>query len=128
MKHFHSTVLWALLLTLTFVARVSSRDVIEEWSEEFRPSVLSIADQKLEMQWFRDTARDWNLTGLTILSTAESAMIHHYENEVLAKAFFDITGIKVEHIIMDEGVCIPSYVQVQSANICWQLLNASVSC
>jgi glycerol transport system substrate-binding protein len=74
---------------------------VEKWVEEFQPSALSKEDQRKELEWFRDAAKD--LQGVQIKTAAENLQTHTYEAEVLAKAFGEITGIQVKHDIIGEG-------------------------
>ncbi len=81
-----------------------SDPAIEKWGGIFHPSVLSDEDITLELAWFRDAAI--NLRGEEILSAAEDIETHYWESRVLAKSFFEITGIKVIHDIIPEGVLV----------------------
>ena len=74
-----------------------------------RPS-LSVDEQKAEMQWFVDAATPF--AGMEINVLSEDIPTHHYESEVLAKAFEEITGIKVNHQILGEGEVVQA-VQTQ---------------
>jgi len=78
--------------------------VILKWGEIFHPSVLSDEDIAAELTWFRDSSI--NLRGVEILSAAEDIETHYWESRVLAKAFFEITGIKVKHEIIPEGLLV----------------------
>ncbi len=73
----------------------------DKWLGEFTPSSLSREDQLKELAWFHDAAKPYQ--GVTIKSVAENIQTHSYESEVLAKAFYDLTGIKVTHDIIGEG-------------------------
>lgn len=64
-------------------------------------SVLTPAQQKAEMQWFIDAAKPF--AGMEIKVVSETITTHEYEAKVLAKAFSDITGIKVTHDLIGEG-------------------------
>ena len=64
-------------------------------------SSLSRADQEKEMQWFVDAAKPFS--GMEIKVVSETIPTHEYESKVLAKAFTDITGIKITHDIIGEG-------------------------
>jgi glycerol transport system substrate-binding protein len=75
--------------------------VLEKWLEEFSPSAISKEDQIKELEWFAKAAEPYK--GKEIKSVAEGITTHTYEAEVLAKAFFEITGIKVTHDIIGEG-------------------------
>ena len=83
----------------------------ERWiADEFQPSVLSMDEQKAEMQWFIDAATPFSGMEINVLS--ESIPTHTYESEVLTKAFEEITGIKVNHQILGEGEVVQA-VQTQ---------------
>ena len=74
---------------------------IDKWIEEFQPCAISKEDQKKELEWFAKAAEP--LKGMEIKSVAEGIKTHKWEAEVLAKAFYEITGIKVTHDIIGEG-------------------------
>ena len=54
-----------------------------------------------EMQWFIKAAEPFK--GMEINVVSETIDTHEYESQVLAKAFTEITGIKVKHDIIQEG-------------------------
>ena len=68
---------------------------------EFQPSTLSKDEQMKEMQWFINAAKPF--VGMEISIVSETITTHEYESKVLAKAFTEITGIKVKHDIIQEG-------------------------
>ena len=71
---------------------------------EFQPSTLSKAQQKTEMKWFIDVAKKLQAKGVTEISVvSETLTTHEYESRTLAKAFQEITGIKVNHDLIQEG-------------------------
>ncbi|MCF8040395.1 MAG: ABC transporter substrate-binding protein [Desulfohalobiaceae bacterium] len=74
---------------------------MEKWIEVFQPSVLSKEEQRKELEWFAKAAEPYK--GLEIKSVAEGINTHKWEAKVLAKAFYDLTGIKVTHDIIGEG-------------------------
>ena len=74
---------------------------MEKWIEVFQPSVLSKEEQRKELEWFAKAAEPYR--GLEIKSVAEGINTHKWEAKVLAKAFYDLTGIKVTHDIIGEG-------------------------
>ena len=78
--------------------------------QEFQPAALSKDEQMAEMKWFIDAAKPF--AGMEINVLSESIPTHSYESEVLAKAFYEITGIKVNHQILGEGEVIQA-VQTQ---------------
>ncbi len=83
----------------------------EKWvNKEFQPSALSKADQMKEMEWFIKAAAP--LKGMEINVLSETIPTHEYESKVLAKAFYEITGIKVNHQLLGEGEVVQA-VQTQ---------------
>ena len=74
----------------------------KQWvSSEFGASTLSQEEQLKEMQWFIDAAKDFK--GMEITVASETIATHEYESKTLAKAFTEITGIKVNHDLIQEG-------------------------
>ncbi|MEC8756076.1 MAG: carbohydrate ABC transporter substrate-binding protein, partial [Pseudomonadota bacterium] len=74
----------------------------QRWiDEEFQPSTLSQAEQTAEMTWFTQAAEPYR--GLTINVVSETLTTHEYESETLTKAFYEITGIQVNHDLIQEG-------------------------
>ena len=67
---------------------------------EFQPSTLNQEEQINEMAWFTEAAEPFR--GMTINVVSETLTTHEYESQVLTKAFFDITGIKVNHDLIQE--------------------------
>jgi glycerol transport system substrate-binding protein len=92
----------ALLATASAWADTKSA---EKWvTQEFQPSTLSKQQQLEEMKWFIDAAAKLKTRGITEISVvSETIDTHVYESKVLAKAFEEITGIKVKHDIIQEG-------------------------
>ncbi|HYX36288.1 MAG TPA: ABC transporter substrate-binding protein [Oligoflexus sp.] len=80
----------------------SFSDAAKKWVDsEFKPSTLSQADQLKEMQWFIEAAKPFR--GMEIKVASETLTTHEYEAKVLAKAFTEITGIKLSHDLIQEG-------------------------
>ncbi len=73
-------------------------------------STLDRAGQEAEMQWFVNAAKPFQGMEINVLS--ETIPTHDYESQVLAKAFTEITGIKVNHQELGEGDVIQA-VQTQ---------------
>src|SRR5215475_4976451 len=74
----------------------------KKWIDsEFQPSTLSKDDQMKEMQWFIKAAEPFK--GMDINVVSETIETHSYESSTLAKAFTEITGIKVKHDTIQEG-------------------------
>ena len=70
-------------------------------SGEFQPSTLSKEDQLKELNWFVKAAAPFK--GMEINAVSETLTVHEYESRTLAKAFEEITGIKVKHDVIQEG-------------------------
>ena len=69
--------------------------------QEFQPSTLSQAEQTAEMDWF--TAASEPYRGMSINVVSETLTTHEYESETLARAFYEVTGIQVNHDLIQEG-------------------------
>ncbi len=92
------------IMFIAFFASAASADmeVAKKWVEkEFQPSTLSQADQLKEMEWFIKAAQPFK--GMEVKVVSETIPTHEYESKVLAKAFYEITGIKVVHDLIQEG-------------------------
>ena len=77
-------------------------DAANKWvADEFAESTLDKAAQLEEMKWFTEAAKPFR--GMTINVASETIATHEYEAKVLAKAFEEITGIKVNHDLIQEG-------------------------
>ncbi|MDQ1814572.1 ABC transporter substrate-binding protein [Massilia sp. CCM 9210] len=96
--------LMAAALLATASAWAETKDA-EKWiGQEFQPSTLSKQQQLDEMKWFIDAAAKLKAKGIKEISVvSETIDTHVYESKVLAKAFEEITGIKVKHDIIQEG-------------------------
>lgn len=77
----------------------------KKWVEsEFQPSTLTKDQQMQEMKWFMGAAEKLKAKGVTQISVvSETLTTHEYESKTLAKAFEEITGIKVKHDFIQEG-------------------------
>ncbi|MCJ7532524.1 MAG: ABC transporter substrate-binding protein [Anaerolineales bacterium] len=87
-----------------FFASSASADMAaaKKWvDEEFQPSTLTKAQQMKEMEWFINAAKPFK--GMEIKVVSETIPTHEYESKVLTKAFYEITGIKVTHDLIQEG-------------------------
>jgi glycerol transport system substrate-binding protein len=77
-------------------------DAAEKWvGESFKKSTLSKKQQLEEMAWFAQAAEEFR--GMEINVVSETLATHEYESNVLAKAFSEITGIKLTHVLLQEG-------------------------
>lgn len=94
----------ASLLALALAAGPASAGPEEarKWVDsEFQPSTLDKAAQLKEMEWFINAAKPF--AGMEINIVSETITTHEYEAKVLAKAFSEITGIKLTHDLIQEG-------------------------
>jgi len=92
----------ALLVGIGVLPAYADEAAAKKWIDsEFQPSALSKEEQLKQMQWFIKAAEPYK--GMEINSVAEAIPTHTYESQVLAKAFYEITGIKVNHQIIGEG-------------------------
>ena len=74
----------------------------KSWLEkEFKQSTLTPEQQLEEMRWFIKAAESFE--GMSINVVSETIATHEYESTVLAKAFTEITGIKITHDLIQEG-------------------------
>ncbi len=95
----------ASVLAIAVIAAGSAQadmDAARKWiGEEFQPSTLSQGEQQAEMAWFIKAAAPFK--GMEINVVSETIATHEYESKKLAKAFFEITGVKVNHDLIGEG-------------------------
>ena len=71
---------------------------------EFQPSTLSKPQQLAEMRWFIEAANRLKAQGVREISVvSETLTTHEYESKTLARAFEEITGIRVKHDLLQEG-------------------------
>ncbi len=70
-------------------------------TEEFTPSTLSIDEQMAEMEFLIRAAEPYR--GMDINVVSEAITTHEYEASVMARAFSEITGIRLNHNIIQEG-------------------------
>src|SRR5699024_8850988 len=77
-------------------------EAAENWIDNFfQPSTLTKEEQMKEMQFFVDAAKPYQ--GMEITAVSEVTGNHQLESDILARAFTQITGIKVKHTVMNEG-------------------------
>ena len=101
----------AIALVAAMPSAMADMAAAEKWiNSEFQPSTLTVDEQKAEMQWFIDAAKPY--AGMEINVLSETIPTHTYESQVLAQAFFEITGIKVNHQLLGEGEVVQA-VQTQ---------------
>ena len=90
------------LIALFAIPASADMDAAKKWvDEEFQPSTLSKDEQMKEMEWFINAAKPFTKIHVKIVS--ETISTHEYEAKVLAKAFEEITGIKVSFDLIQEG-------------------------
>ena len=90
---------------------LAGMDEARRWVDrEFQPSTLSKEQQLAEMDWFVKAATPFRGMEINVLS--ETIPTHEYESKTLAKAFEEITGIKVNHQLLGEGEVVQA-VQTQ---------------
>ncbi len=89
-------------------------DAAKKWVDaEFQPSTLSKDEQMAEMEWFIKASKPF--AGLELNTVSEILKVHDYEAHTLTRAFAEITGIKVNHDLMDEGLLVDKIeVEMQS--------------
>jgi glycerol transport system substrate-binding protein len=94
--------LTASALALAAGAAQAGPEEAKRWIDtEFQPSTLSKDEQMKEMEWFIAAAKPF--AGMEINVVSETITTHEYEARTLAKAFTEITGIKVNHDLIQEG-------------------------
>ncbi|CAM5764172.1 ABC transporter substrate-binding protein [Labrys miyagiensis] len=91
----------ALALILSSVPAFADDAAIKKWLPEFQPSTLTQDQQTKELEWFAKAAEPFK--GMEINVVSETLTTHAYESKTLAKAFEEITGIKVRHDVIQEG-------------------------
>ncbi len=104
--------LWCFFLLSTHGAAEEIDPVIEQWIKQLQPSTLSKDEMRKELKWFKDVSKPFR--GKTIKSVAEDIKTHYWERDVLAKAFYEITGIRVEHNIIGEGAVVEALLEQMS--------------
>ena len=89
-------------------------DAAKKWVDsEFQPSTLTKEQQMAEMEWFIKASQPFK--GAKVSCASEILGIHEYESKTLTKAFAEITGIQVNHEMMDEGLIVDKIeVEIQS--------------
>ena len=92
----------AIMFALAAGPAMADMAAAKKWvDEEFQPSTLSKADQMKEMEWFIKAAKPFK--GMNIKVVSETISTHEYEAKTLAKAFEEITGIKVSFDLIQDG-------------------------
>jgi len=90
------------LLSTILVANAFAQDATtNKWIAEFQPASISENEQRAEINWFKSAAAPFQ--GMEINVVSETIATHEYEAQVLARAFTELTGIKVNHDLIGEG-------------------------
>ena len=94
-----SLVATAVCLTWMSLPALAGEAEARKWVDsEFQPSTFAKDQQMAEMKWFIDAAKKLQAKGVKEISVvSETITTHEYESKTLAKAFEEITGIKVKH-------------------------------
>ena len=82
-------------------AQTAREAAIQKWIGELQPSTLNREQQAAELRWFMEAAKPF--AGMSIKVVSETIDTHVYESKTLAKAFSEITGITVNHDLLQEG-------------------------
>ncbi|MFO7570162.1 MAG: ABC transporter substrate-binding protein [Smithellaceae bacterium] len=98
---FISCLVAMFVLALTGAAHADMAAAKKWVDKEFQPSTLTKAQQMKEMEWFINAAKPFK--GMEIKVVSETIPTHEYESQTLTKAFYEITGIKVTHDLIQEG-------------------------
>jgi len=106
----HAAALAAATLVFSSASLAGMEEARRWVNEEFQPSALTREQQLEEMAWFIEAAEPFRGMEINVLS--ETIPTHEYESKVLAKAFEEITGIKVNHQLLGEGEVVQA-VQTQ---------------
>jgi glycerol transport system substrate-binding protein len=101
MKAISLLLISVLIIGLSIIVHAETDPVIEKWANYFQPCAVSKEEQIKELEWFKKVAEPFK--GMEIKSVAEGIKTHEFEANILAKAFAEITGIKVTHDIIGEG-------------------------
>ena len=105
MKMRVSTLAIAVAIALGSHSAFADQAAAKRWIDsEFQPSTLNKAGQTAELKWFIDAAAQLKAAGVDEINVvSETIATHDYESKILAKAFAEITGIKVNHDLIQEG-------------------------
>jgi len=95
----------SLTLALAAAPALADEAAARRWiDQEFQPSTLSKEQQLAELKWFISAAAQLKAQGVNEISVvSETITTHEYESKTLARAFGEITGIKVKHDLIQEG-------------------------
>jgi glycerol transport system substrate-binding protein len=88
----------------TGAARAAEAPVDKWINGELQPSTLTKVQQRTELAWFAAAGAKLRQRGVKEISVvSETLTTHEYESRTLARAFEEITGIKVKHDLVQEG-------------------------
>jgi len=101
----HYTALGLAAMMAVSVPSWADEAAAKKWVDsEFQPSTLSKDAQMAELKWFIQAAAKLKAKGIKEISVvSETITTHEYESKTMAKAFEEITGIKVKHDLIQEG-------------------------
>jgi len=109
-----TAVTWGGAIISATPSLAQQTDAAKKWIDnEFQPSTLTKEEQMAEMEWFIKASAPFK--GMEASTVSEILSIHDYESKTLTKAFAEITGIKVNHELMDEGLLVDK-IQVEIAS------------
>ncbi len=91
----------ATVLGLSAADATAQTPPIDTWLDVFSPSTLTRDEQRTELEWFIKAAEPYRGTKINVVS--ETIDTHVFESRVLAKAFTELTGIKITHDLIQEG-------------------------
>ncbi len=100
-----TTILSILLTLMATATALADEAAARRWiDQEFQPSTLLKEQQLAELKWFINAAAQLKAQGVAEISVvSETITTHEYEAKTLARAFGEITGIKVKHDLIQEG-------------------------
>lgn len=101
-----------LLLLSALPQAQAASPAVERWADEFEPSSETRAFRVKELSWFAEKGKAY--AGKTITVVAEDIPTHFWERDVLAKAFEEITGIKVQYDVIGEGAVVENIFKQMS--------------
>lgn len=98
-------------LMLAYASDNNREDAVQKWADYFSNSTLTRQERLDELRWFVEVSAPFR--GKTVTSVAEDIETHFWERDVLAPAFEELTGIRVEHEIIGEGSVVERLVEQQ---------------
>jgi glycerol transport system substrate-binding protein len=105
----HIAIVSCCMIPSVYAYSPGSDEAISYWAKQFNHSSLSQDEIISELTWFRDRSTKFN--GKMIRSVAEGIKTHYWERDVLTKAFYEITGVRVQHSIEGEGSIVDSLMK-----------------